>query len=355
MSCALREALLRVGGPRLASLLQLLAVIWLPLAPACGGPVAARAPVTQSDGRYVMGTVLEITLVAPDAAEGRAALDESFTLAQQLGAALTTWDPDSELSRLNREAGSGPRPVSRELARVIELSLRYAERTGGSFDVTVGPLVELWKQAGARGKLPSAAELDAARAKVGVRGIELQSGEKVGLRAGVSLNLGAVAKGYALDRVREQLTRRGIGNALLSFGQSSSWALGRPTDAPGWRLLARGPDDDLLGVLTLEDQALSVSGSLGQWTEIEGRRYGHVIDPRSGQPLTRRRQALVVAADASLAEALSTALLVQGEAGLPMLEAQPGCEALLAEAGGRSWRTTGWDAATRFEELADPD
>ncbi len=128
--------------------------------------------------------------------------------------------------------------------------------------------------------------------------------------------------------------------------------MGRPADAPAWRLLARGPGESFLGVLSLEDRALSVSGSLGQWVEIGGRRYGHVVDPRSGQPLSQRRQALVVTRDAALAEALSVAVLVLGEGqGLALVESQTDCEALLVDASGGVWRTSGWDAAVRFEPL----
>jgi thiamine biosynthesis lipoprotein len=108
-------------------------------------------------------------------------------------------------------------------------------------------------------------------------------------------------------------------------------------------------------VLTLADQALSVSGSLGQWSQIGGRRYGHVLDPRSGWPLERRRQALIVAPDAALAEALSKALLILGEdEGIALVAAQPGCEGLLTDADGRSWQTPGWRAAVRFEAIASP-
>lgn len=306
-----------------------------------------------SDGRYVMGTILEITLVADDPEKARATLEGLFRLGEELGDRFTTWNADSELSRLNRSAGAAPRPVSAELAKLIGISVRYAELSGGSFDVTVGPLVDLWRQAGRSGKLPAAEDLEAARARVGTQHIQLGPDGVVGLRSpGVSIDLGGVAKGYALDRMRAELQRQEVRAALLSFGQSSTWALGRPPDAAGWRLLALGPGEDLLGVLSLEDRALSVSGSLGQWSEIEGRRYGHVLDPRSGQPLTRRRQALVVTGDASLAEALSTALLVQGEVeGMALVESQPDCEALLADADGRTWRSSGWDAATRFEKL----
>jgi thiamine biosynthesis lipoprotein len=320
------------------------------LLPVAGCSLLPRTePITLSDGRPAMGTVLEITLVGRDAENLQEALAELFAEARRLEALLTVFDPESELSRLNRAAGRGPLEVDPELARVLDLSRRYARLTRGSFDVTVGPLVELWTEAAARNRAPGAAALAEARARVGVEHLRVHAGGRAELtRAGVGVDLGGVAKGYALDRMRPLLARRGIGNALLNFGQSSTWALGKPADADGWRLLARGPGEDLLGVLTLRDQALSVSGSLGQWVEIGGRRHGHVIDPRSGEPLTRRRQALVVAPDAALAEALSKALLVLGaEEGLALVAGQAGCEALLVDADGGSWRTPGWDAAVR--------
>jgi thiamine biosynthesis lipoprotein len=230
-----------------------------------------------------------------------------------------------------------------------------ARLTRGSFDVTVGPLVALWTRAGERDALPSAAELARARERVGSDRIEVRADGRVALAAGSSVNLGGVAKGFALDRVRPLLRDHGVEAALLNFGQSSTWAVGAPPDGPGWRLLARAPDGGFAGVLTLRDRALSVSGSLGQWTEIEGRRYGHVLDPRSGRPLVRRREALVVAPSATLAEALSKALLVLGEAeGVALVAAQPDCEGLLLDANGGRFATPGWERATRFEWLAGP-
>jgi len=108
-------------------------------------------------------------------------------------------------------------------------------------------------------------------------------------------------------------------------------------------------------VITLRDQALSVSGSRGQWVEIGGRRYGHIIDPRSGEPLMRARQAVVISKRAALAEALSLALLVlDAEAGLALVAAEPGCEGLLIESGGVLRSTPGWEAATRFEPISVP-
>jgi thiamine biosynthesis lipoprotein len=318
---------------------------------ACAAPPPPPL-VELSDGRPAMGTILEITLHAPDTPLARATLPELFALASRLDATMTLYDPQSELSRVNREAGRAPVPVGPELASILEASIAYSRLTSGSFDVTVRPLVALWTEAGRSGVPPTAEALARARALVGSEQIRLAGGAVRFAREGVSVDLGGVAKGWALDRMLPLLRERGVERALLDFGQSSLWALGAPPGAPGWRLLARGPDGGAVGVLTLSDQALSVSGSLGQFVEIGGRRYGHVLDPRSGLPLERRRQAMVVAGNAALAEALSKALLILGEKeGIAVVAGQPGCEGILVDAEGGSWETPGWSKAVRFEEL----
>jgi thiamine biosynthesis lipoprotein len=319
---------------------------------ACAGPPPPLVEV--SDGRYAMGTVLEITLHSREPDAARATLEDLFAQALRLDAELTLYEPASGLSRLNRSAGQGAVRVAPELAEILERSLAYSRLTRGSFDVTVGPLVALWMRAAEQGALPSAGEIARARALVGEGRVRVE-GESVSLSPeGVSVDLGGIAKGFALDQMLPLLRERGIERALLSFGQSSVWALGTPPDAAGWRLLARGPDEGVLGILTLSNQALSVSGSLGQWNEIAGRRYGHVIDPRSGHPLESRRQALVIAPDATLAEALSKALLILGERqGIALVAAQRGCEGMLVDADGGSWETPGWRAAVHFEDRFD--
>lgn len=318
---------------------------------ACSHLPGAR--VTVSDGRYVMGTVLEVTLVAPEVAAGRAVLAELFREAERLDGMLTLYDSASEISRLNRAAGQGPQRVAPEVAELLRRSREWSELTGGSFDVTVGPLVALWTEAAERGAPPTADELAETRSRVGWQHVAVTPDGRVALdQAGISVDLGGVAKGYALERMLPILERHGVRNALLNFGQSSTWALGRPQGAEAWRLLARGPGESFLGVLELEDRALSVSGSLGQWVEIGGRRYGHVLDPRTGMALERRRQALVVAPDAALAEALSKALLVLDEAAaLALIDSQEGCEALLVDAEGAVWHTPDWSSAVRFAPL----
>ena len=172
----------------------------------------------------------------------------------------------------------------------------------------------------------------------------------------MSVDLGGIAKGFALDRIAAHWRReaRGDVDALLSFGQSSVWALGTAPGDVGWRLALRDADGELTGTVTLRDQAFSVSSSLGQWTEIGGRRYGHVIDPRTGLPLELGAQAAVLAPNATTAEVLSTALLVLGPgAGLELVESLPGVEARMLLDGGAVRMSHGWLEASRYESLPD--
>jgi len=302
------------------------------------------------DGRYVMGTALEITLAGVSPGQGQRTLEDLFAIAERLDALMTVYDSRSQISGLNRAAGQGPQTVDPEVFGLLRLARAYAGLTGGSFDVTVGPLVELWIEAAVADVPPTSAEIDRARARVGSDRIRLHSDGRVELAGdGTTVDLGGIAKGYALDRMLPLLRERGVRGALLNFGQSSAFAVGAPADAPGWRLLVRGPSDEILGVITLADQALSISSSFGHWIEIAGRRYGHVIDPRSGRPLTRPMQAHIVAPEAALAEALSKALLIlPPEEGIALVAGQPGCEGMLLDADARVLRTPGWDRVTRW-------
>lgn len=320
----------------------------------------AREPsvrrVSLQDGSFAMGTALEISLYGDDPAALSGARDAVFSEVHRLDALLSNWRDDSDVSRLNRSAGGGALAIDPAVADLLAASIRHSVETRGSVDVTVGPLVALWTRAGEANALPSEQDIARARARVGAARLRVGPGARAALPAGMAIDLGGVAKGFALDRAQPILREAGVESALLNFGQSSTLALGAPPGSPdGWRLLARAPEGGFAGVLTLRDRALSVSGSLGQWTEIEGRRYGHVIDPRSGRPLLQRREALVVAPDATLAEALSKALLVLGEReGIEVVASRPGCEGMLLGEGGLQVATPGWQAATRYEPLASP-
>lgn len=301
----------------------------------------ARDEVRVSDGRPAMGTILEISLYAPDAALGRALMDELFSRVAALEAELTSWDAASATSRLNAAAGSGPSSVPPALRAMLTLGVRASRETEGLFDVTIGPLIRLWQRAGEQGILPSAEEISAARSLVGVDRIELGPGSAA-LAPGTVVSFDGLAKGWALDRLGEMLETAGTRRALLDFGGSSWLARGAPPGETGWRvLIANQAGRHLLTVL--RDESLSVSESLGQGVEIGGRFFGHVIDPRSGWPVAEQRLAAVRAASGADAEVWSTALLVfSAEAGRERIEERDSLEALWIEQDGALQHTEGF-------------
>lgn len=311
---------------------------------ACGAE-----PPEKSDGRLAMGTVLEITLLGIADPDAETLLEELYAEATRLEGVYSRHDPAAELARLNRAAGGPPAPVPAALFELLRESERWREHSGGAFDVTVGGWVTLWERAAARNRLPTEAERAEVKARVGPGALRLHATRGVRLVAGASVDLGGIAKGATLDVLAERLREAEVPAALLNFGQSSYWARGDPGGSGGWRLALRDARDGIAGTLLLSDRALSVSASRGQFSEIEGNRYGHVIDPRTGEPLLRDALAAVVAPSATAAEAVSTALLVLGvDAGFEWVERLRDCEALWIDAGGVR-ETGGWSAATRFE------
>jgi len=299
-----------------------------------------------------MGTVLQLTLVSDDAARARSAADACFALGAELEAVLTTYDAASATSRMNASAGSGPFAAPPALARILADSQRLSRATGGVFDPTVGPLIALWIRAGESGRLPATAAIAEARSRIGIERIAIDAAGHVTLAKGMAVNFGGVGKGWALDRMRELLTERGVANALLDFGGSSWLALGAPADAPAWRVLLRDGRGGYAGAITLRDTSVSFSESFGEWSEIEGRRYGHVIDPRSGWPIAEPLAGVALAADGASAEALTKALIVLGApAGLAVVARMPGAEALVIDAAGELHESPGFRRATAFEPL----
>jgi thiamine biosynthesis lipoprotein len=297
-----------------------------------------------------MGTVLEIMLC--DSQKQHLQFDDLFARAAALEAQLTTFSPDSAVSQLNAHAGQGPMTVPPAVYEVLALSLHYWQQTRGTFDVTVGPIITVWRQATDNNLLPAKAALREVRARVGSQFVTLSANGHVTLiKPGMRLDLGGIGKGYAIDQLKAELQQQHP-NALLNFGQSSIWALGSPPDAPGWRILVQRPDGTPAGVVTLRDQALSISGTMGQPFIVNGRYYGHIIDPRSGAPLQRNLQACILAPTATQAEALSKALLVLGETqGIALLQELKNVEGLLLDADGHHWMTKGWQTATHFVPL----
>jgi thiamine biosynthesis lipoprotein len=299
-----------------------------------------------------MGTTARIVLYAPGEQQASEASKAAFERMAALENRLSDYRPESELNQLCHDALGSPKPVSLDLFEVLLQGQVLAEKTGGAFDVTVGPVVQLWRRAKRQKELPSTDRLTETRKFVGYQKLRLDTQFHTAqlLVSGMKLDLGGIAKGYAADEALRTLQSKGIKEALVAIG--GDIALGAPPPAkPGWRVeinpgLAFKAKS--LKPLLLSHAGVSTSGDAEQFVEISGKRYSHIIDPRTGMALTGNRSVTIVAANATASDALATALCVMGpKAGLRFIQSQPRTEALYLEIIGgkiRGYRSKKWDA-----------
>ena len=270
-----------------------------------------------------MATRFEIVLHGEDAVALRAAGEEAISEIERLEEQLSLYRPSSEISALNSRASRAPVRVTPPVFALLQHAQQLTHETDGAFDITIGPLVRCWGFMGGTGRLPSAEELAEARAIVGMDLVHLdaKSFTVQFAREGVTLDLGAIGKGYAIDRAIEVLRDAGITSALLHGGTSTVCALGHPPDAEYWKVAVENPPASVtataipLPPLLLKDEAMSVSAIWGRSFEKEGQIFGHVLDPRTGNPAARAVLAAVILPSATETDALSTALLTLGAEG----------------------------------------
>ena len=268
-----------------------------------------------------MACSFEIMLDQDDAASVPAA-QAALSQVDAIEAQLTAFRDTSAIAELNRRAGSGATACEPNLFGLLSRCRELADDTDGAFDVTSTPLSRCWGFLRRDGRLPADHEIERARALVGMRKVRLDREHSTVkfVEPGVELNLGAIGKGYALDRIATLLRVAGLDHALLSAGQSSVLAIGGR--GRGWPIDIVSPRRvGAIARVWLRDVALGTSGAGAQFVIIDGRRYGHVIDPRTGRPAEGILSASVICASAADADALSTAFLVGG----PLL-AQRYCE-----------------------------
>src|SRR5262245_57565369 len=306
----------------------------------------------QHVSRAAMACRFEVTLPLDDQAGvsvARQALDEVDRLEQQ----LTIFRESSEVSFINRQAVDGPVRAEESLFSLLLLCQELYRETGGAFDITSGPLSRCWGFLKRQGRIPEPDEIERAK--------ELVGGDKLLLdyesrsirfaRPGVDINLGSIGKGYALDHVAATMRERSPA-ALLSAGSSSFRAIGGGIN--GWTVGVRHPGDRerRLAIVRLRDVALSTSGGEEQFFEYEGKRYGHIIDPRSGMPADRVASVTVIAPAAALTDALATALYVGGP---DLAEAycrdHPGVLVLMLESGANRPVLFGVDKSCELGEV----
>jgi thiamine biosynthesis lipoprotein len=291
--------------------------------------------------RAAMNTRFELVAHGDRTTTLRAAAEEALNEVARIEEQLSLFRPASEIARLNALAAREPVRVSPEVFALLAHARKLWQATGGAFDITLAPLLRCWGLLGrSDGRVPTDAELSESRAACGMNLVELDATRRTVrfTRPGVMLDLGALGKGYAVDKAVELLREAGVESALLHGGTSTVYALGSPPEAMAWKVAIpspEGPDQPPVAMLELCDESLSISAVAGKCFTAGGRVFGHVLDPRSGRPADRARLAALLLSSAAETDALSTALLVLGPEGFSTIQAfRPALRGLVVAADG---------------------
>jgi thiamine biosynthesis lipoprotein len=312
--------------------------------PAPSGDVATKSPLKRFEYSLPrMGTIFRIEMYSASSAQASKAAEAAFGRAEELEQIMSDYRPDSELMHLAREGATAPFPVSSDLYDVLTKSLWASELSRGVFDVSVGPLVDLWRGARKTQRLPDPAEITKARALVDYRNIELDPAcHTVFLnRAGMKLDLGAIGKGYAADQMLAVLQSQGINHAMVVAGGEVVVGEPPPGDS-GWTVGMDTADADAGRppcTVLLRAAAVSTSGDEHQFLILNGHRYSHVINPRTGWAMEGESSTTVIARDSTTADALATAFSLMPVAdGVRAAESLPGVSALWVRREGGEWK-----------------
>jgi thiamine biosynthesis lipoprotein len=271
-----------------------------------------------------MGTFARLTAIATDEPSAAAAVEAGYARLEDVNRLMSDYRPDSEISRLNDLPADEGLHVSSETFYCLERAVEVSRASGGAFDVTCRPLVTLWKQAAKQNRLPSERIVAETLKVVGAEQIGLDVENRMVSRRldGVQVDLGGVAKGYALDLATEAMRKAGASSVLVDVG-GDVVAIGTNRRGQPWRIGIKHPfRQGLIAVLALSDRAVATSGVQQRFYQIDGQRYSHIIDPRTGWPAAQAPSVTVIAADGLTADAWATAFSVLGVAeGRELLEA----------------------------------
>lgn len=283
-----------------------------------------------------MGTLASIQAVGRPGQEEnlRQAIDRAFAVVDEVEARMSHYREDSLVGRINRQAAIQPVPLDKWTWQVLRAAQQYWQVSEGAFDPTCGPLIELWKRCGKQDRLPAPEEIAAAKARTGFDRLQLNTAEQPPTirftQPGMRIDLGGIAKGYASDLAAEELRKAGcIGGMVATAGDIRTF--GRPDDDEYWQIAVQNPfvQGSLL-VLSLNDAAVSTSGNYHRFALIQGHRYSHIIDARSGWPADVTPSVTVVGPQSMGADALATAISVLGrEKGLALIRSQGGYETMM--------------------------
>lgn len=284
-----------------------------------------------------MGTTYTIKIVTQSPADEQVLHQGIQAVVDRINNAMSNWIPNSDVSKFGSLNPGSFLQVSKDTQNVLELAIEIARKTDGAFDPTVSPLIELWgfgtKE---RDHFPTDAEIEQLLAKTGYQKLLFQDGKTAKTHAGLQLNLGAIAKGYALDQVALFLDASGYQNYLIDIGRELR-ANGTNLKGEPWRVAIENPDPEvdspILRVVSLKNKSIATSGDYRQFFEYQGNQYSHILDPRTGRPIPPNiTLASVVAKDCANADGWATALMVLPvDKGIALVEAEPELECLLVQ------------------------
>jgi FAD:protein FMN transferase len=279
--------------------------------------------------KYIMGTVFEIAAYGSSSEQASSAIDEAFQEIVRMDDLMSNYKPDSPLSLLNRSAHFQTEKIPLDLYRAIEQALYFSKISDGRFDITVAPLVNLWKAALSGDSIPTQSERERAQVCIGYEKVQLTPPDQITLQSPcLQLDLGAIGKGYAANRAAELLHSHGIRNAFINAGGSTILAMGSPRGRAGWLVHLRDPSHKIDPYVMLKDESISTSEQ-SQPSILGHDSAGHIIDPATGKPLEADFAVSVVVPAGTMSDGLSTTMLLLGpKQGKLLVNRTPGVSAI---------------------------
>jgi thiamine biosynthesis lipoprotein len=320
---------------------------------AIGPSIAGAADEVVRRSQLLMGTLVEITAVAPDRAVAQTAAASALTEIRRLEGLLSTWIATSELSRVNAAAGHQAVPVSPETLTVLARSLEVAKLTDDAFNIAIGPAVQAWSIS-EQGRVPDDEELVRLRSLVDLTQVQLDytAGTVFLRREGMRIDVGGIGKGYAADKAVAAMQAAGATGGVVALSGDIKAFGSLPDGPPSVGIRHPRQADALLGRLALEDEAISTAGDYERYFEREGIRYHHILDSWTLKPARGCQSVTVLAREGVLADGLDTAVFVLGaKRGMELIERLPDVEAVIVDSEGDVHVSSGLKHRLLLEEL----
>lgn len=306
---------------------------------------SAQAQVLRKRTVKLMGSRFDITIVAGDSLSAEQNIDTVIAEVRRIENLISDWKPDTPISRVNQNAGIAPVPVDAEVFALTERALHFSKITNGAFDISFAAMDRIWKFDGSMTRMPSLESVKKSVEKVGYQNIVLDREHSTIFlrRKGMKIGFGALGEGYAADRCRQMMLARGINAGIVNgSGDMSSW--GKQPDGRDWTIGITNPlhKDTLFAIVPLRQPAVVTSGSYEKFVVFNGRRYAHIINPRTGYPATGVSSVTVFGPSAETANGFSTSLMVLGkDAGLKLIKQYPAYSYILITDEGRIFSSPG--------------